>query len=91
MQRTHVYLPDDLNREIDSAAKAKRTSKSKVIREALKRGLQAIRPQKSSSAQALLEMVEQAKKFRGSGPRDLSINHDHYTWGGPKRDPKAKV
>lgn len=89
MQRTHIYLPEELNREIDNAARTQKKSKSEVIREALEKGLKATRPQKSSSAKALLNMAEQAKQFPGTYPSDLSTNHDYYTWGGPKRDPKA--
>lgn len=91
MQRTHVYLPDELSQQIYSTAKLTRKSKAEVIRVALEYGLKTIRPPKSQSAKALLEMVKEARKFAGSGPKDLSINHDHYTWGGPKRDPRAKV
>ncbi len=80
MQRTHIYLPEDLNREIDQTAKVKQVSKSEIIREALQRGLKAAHPQKSHSAQALLRLAKMAKKIKGTGPRDLSINHDFYTW-----------
>lgn len=90
MQRTHVYLPEELNREIDNTARLQKKSKSEVIREALEKGLKATRPQKSSSAKALLEMALEAekiaKKFNIKGPKDLSENHDYYTWGGEKRN-----
>lgn len=91
MQRTHIYLPDELNAEIEFTAKAARKSKAEIVRTALKQGLKAIRPQKSSSTKALLEMVKEVKRFTGTGPKDLSVNHDYYTWGGPKRDPNAEV
>lgn len=86
MQRTHVYLPDDLNSDIEFTAKTQRKSKAEVIRAALEHGIKVIRPQRPNSTKALLEMVQEAKKFRGTGPKDLSINHDHYIWGGPKRN-----
>lgn len=85
MQRTHVYLPDELNHQIDNVAKTQRKSKSRVIREALAKGIKAVRGQKSQSAQALLDLAEMAKKIKGTGPSDLSTNHDYYTWGGEKR------
>lgn len=91
MQRTYVYLPDELNTEIEFTAKTQRKSKADVIRTALKQGLKVIRPQRSNSAKVLLEIAKEAKKFNIKGPRDLSINHDHYTWGGPKKDPNAEV
>ena len=90
MQRTHIYLPNELNTEIEFIAKLNRKSKAEVVREVLQQGLKKLRPQKSSSAKALLEMAREAKKFVGTGPKDLSINHDYYTWGGPKRNPKMR-
>ena len=42
MQRTYVYLPDELIRQIEKVARLARKSKSEVIREALAKGIQAI-------------------------------------------------
>ena len=91
MQRTHIYLPEEINREIGYMAKQQRKTKAQVVREVLTHGIKAMKPIKSSSAEALLKMTKEAKKFTGTGPRDLSINHDHYTWGGPKREPNVEV
>jgi len=91
MQRTYVHLPDELHTEIEHTAKIQNTSKAAVIRTALTQGLKAMNPQKSSSADALLEMVKNAKKLTGNAPQDLSVNLDHYTWGGPKRDTHTKT
>lgn len=91
MYRTHIYLPEKLKNDINTAAKTQRKSKAEVIREALEQGLKVTVPQKSNSAQGLLDLANAAKKFNSKGPRDLAINHDHYTWGGPKRDPNAPV
>ena len=90
MQRTHIYLPDDLNTEIEFTAKTQRKSKAEVIREALKEGLKVVEPKKSRSAQALLEMAKEAEKLHVSGPKDLSYNHDYYTWGGKKKSPQKE-
>ncbi|MDO8658862.1 MAG: hypothetical protein Q7K55_09035 [Candidatus Levybacteria bacterium] len=91
MQRTHIYLPEEINREIGYIAKQQRKTKAQVVREVLSHGIEEMKPRKSSSTEALLKMAKEAKKFTGTGPKDLSINHDHYTWGGPKREPKAEV
>lgn len=69
MQRTHIYLPNELNTELELTARLNHKSKAEVVREALQEGLKTLRPQKSSSAKALLEMVKEAKKFAGSGPK----------------------
>ena len=91
MQRTHIYLPEELNREIDYIARLEGKTKAEVTRKILEEGLKTIKPKKSSSAEALLKIAREAKKIKGTGPHDLSINHDHYTWGGPKRDPNAEI
>ena len=91
MQRTHIYLPEELNREIDYIAKLQGKTKAEITRKVLEEGLKTIKPKQSSSTEALLKIVREAKKIKGKAPRDLSINHDHYTWGGPKRDPNAEV
>lgn len=88
MLRTNVYIPDELNTQINNKAKVYGKSKSEVIREALVKGLNADNGQKSKSAQTLLDLVHMAKSFPGTGPSDLSINHDYYTWGGKKRSGK---
>lgn len=88
VQRTHVYLPDELSRQIDNAAKTQRKSKSEIIREALEKGIKAVRGQKSQSGRALLDLARLAKNLKGTGPKDLSTNHDYYIWGGEKRTEK---
>lgn len=87
MQRISVYIPDDIKRKINLVAKAKSKAESEVIRDALEEGLQVIYP-KNSSAQALLDLAEMAKKVptKGKLPSDAVKNMDFYTWGGEKRD-----
>lgn len=88
MQRTHIYLPEEINREIGYIAKLQGKTKAEVTRKVLKEGLRAIQPQKSRSARALLEMAKEAEKLHVSGPKDLAYNHDYYTWGGKKKSPQ---
>lgn len=85
MQRTHIYLPEGLNREIDYIAKLQKKSKAEVTRWILEAGLKIVQPQKSQSAKALVDIAKEAEKLNVSGPRDLAFNHDYYTWGGKKK------
>lgn len=85
MDRTHIYLPEDITREIANRARVQRMSKAQIIREALETGLKTKRTQKSGSAKALLDLAQMAGMLKGTGPRDLSINHDYYIWGGKKK------
>lgn len=91
MQRTHIYLPEEINREIAYLANRQGKSKAEVTRNILEAGLKVVEPKKSSSAQALLDIAKLAKKLHVKAPRDLAENHDYYTWGGKKRNPKARV
>lgn len=86
MQRISVHIPTELRRRIEIVARAKNKVESELIREALDKGLNIIYP-KSSSAQALLDLAKMAEKIptRGKVPKDASINHDYYLWGGEKR------
>lgn len=89
MLRTYIYLPEALNAEIEITARTQRKSKAEVIRDALTHGMKVVRPKRSASAKALVDIAKEAKQLNIQGPKDLSVNHDHYTWGGPKRKPHA--
>ncbi len=91
MQRTHIYLPEEMNREIAYLARLKGKSKAEITRNILEAGLKIVEPKKSSSARALIDIANLAKKLHIKGPRDLSENHDYYAWGGKKRNPNARV
>ncbi len=90
MQRTHIYLPEELNREIAYIAKLQGKTKAEVTRKILEAGVKAIQPQRSQSAKALMNLAKLAKTFHVTGPKDLSENHDYYTWGGEKKNSDAK-
>jgi hypothetical protein len=40
---------------------------------------------KSKAAQVLIDLAELGKTFKGHAPRDLSVNHDYYLYGGQKK------
>lgn len=86
MQRISVYIPDETKKRINLAAKAKNKAESEIIRDALDKGLQSVYP-KSKSITALLELARLAEQIptETGEPRDVSVNHDYYAWGGEKR------
>ena len=85
MYRTYIYLPEELKYEIEATAQSQKKSKAEVIRKALESGLKKTKTNPPNSAAALVKMAKMAEKLGGGGPKDLSINHDYYTWGGEKR------
>lgn len=88
MLKTYLYIPEHLKEKINLTAKTQKKSKAEVIRNALEKGLQEGKG--LSGAEALLELVRFAKKHKVKGPRDLSVNHDYYLWGLPKKSRRIK-
>lgn len=84
MLRTYLYIPDDLDKRIREAAQIQKNSKAEVMRQALEKGLEKLVP-KTGGAETLLKLAEIGRKYNVKGPKDLSINHDYYLWGGKKR------
>lgn len=80
MYRTYVYLPEELRVEIETAAQSQKKSKAAVIRKALESGLKKSKAKKPNSVAALIKIAKFAKRVKGTAPKDLSRNHDKYTW-----------
>ncbi|MBI2597445.1 hypothetical protein HYW41_04770 [Candidatus Daviesbacteria bacterium] len=82
MLRTNVYLTEDQQREIKTRAAIAGKPKAEILREIISSGLKAASVQKSASTQTFLKLASIAKQFKGkgTGPKDLSINLDKYTW-----------
>lgn len=82
MLRTNVYLTEEQQREIKTRAAITRKPKAEILREIINSGLKAVSVQKSASTQTFLKLAVIAKQFKGkgTGPKDLSINLDKYTW-----------
>ncbi len=85
MYRLHIHLPDEFKSQIAVAAMVTGEPKAEVVRRALQNGLKTLHLHRSSSAAHLLKLSDQAGSTPGKGPRDLSVNHDYYAWGGKKR------
>ena len=90
MLKTYLYIPDELNEKIDRASKAQKKSKAEIIRKVLEKGITDEEYGKNVGVEALFKLAKLAKKYKVKGPRDLSVNHDYYLWGLPKKDTKIK-
>lgn len=80
MLRTNVYLTEEQERAIKIRAAVMKKPKAEILREVINDGLRASPAQKSTSMEAFLKLAELGKQFKGTAPKDLSINHDKYTW-----------
>ena len=90
MLKTYLYIPEHLEEKIKHTAKAQRKSKAEVMRNALEKGLDEIK--QYGDTQSLLELSKKAQEILKDEklPRDLSVNHDYYLWGLPKKNPRIK-
>ena len=88
MYRLHIYLTEDINNKLDIKAKVTGKTKAEIARKALEEGLRKTQVVKSNSAGALLELADMAEDLSSEvdSPRDLSKNHDYYTWGEDKSE-----
>lgn len=87
MQRISVHISDETKQRISVAAKAKRKVESELIREVIDAGLNVVYP-RFNSAKNLLRLSKLAEQLpdQPGKPKDLSINHDYYAWGGKKNE-----
>ena len=86
-KRTQVYFPEDLYSKISKRAKQESKSSAQIIREAVVEYLEKKKEQELDwENDPIFKLVGIAK----SGVADLSVNHDHYLYGMPKKSPPAK-
>ncbi|MEK7521439.1 MAG: CopG family transcriptional regulator [Patescibacteria group bacterium] len=78
MLKTYLYLPEELDKEINHLAKNQKRSKAEVIREALDSGIKNLRSQ--GSATSLLKLAEIGKKYNLRGPKNSSQRIDELLW-----------
>lgn len=92
MLKTYLYIPDSLEEKIRHTSLAQKKSKAEIMRVALEDGLNNMNIRNTRGAQVLLELAKEAELLMAGEklPRDLSVNHDYYLWGGKKRDSRIK-
>ncbi len=81
-KRTQVYFPESLYRQIAKRARTESKSSAQVIREAVTEYLERKGKQDIDWEN---DPLFKAVGIMKSGIKDLSINHDHYLYGMPKK------
>ncbi len=88
MVRTQVYLPREIFQRLQKRAKDNNLTLAVQIREALVDYLERAGVEEAPILRAddpIFQMIGAASSEEG----DLSVNHDHYLYGWPKREPEA--
>ncbi len=76
MQRTQILLPNELRQQIRLRAERTNQPQGRVIRELIRKGLDAEEPR--STGDGLLRLAELGKRLRVRGPKDWASDHDAY-------------
>ncbi len=90
MVRTQVYLPRDIYHRLQQRAEEQHLTLAVQIREALEDYLERTDVEEAPILRAddpIFQMIGAASSEEG----DLSVNHDHYLYGWPKREPDATL
>ena len=85
MVRTQVYLPRDIHSRLQKRAREHELTLAVQIRTALEDYLEQVEAQDDGVLHAddpIFQMIGMVD----SGLGDLSVNHDHYLYGAPKRE-----
>lgn len=80
MRRTQLNLDDRTYYHLVSYAEEKKTSLSSAARELINKQIQYEQIGKKN-VNPFLELAKAGKKYKSTGPEDLSTNHDYYLYG----------
>lgn len=80
MLRTYLYIPENLEKQINQTVQAQKKSKAEILRQALEKGIAAIQQQGTASARTLLKLAQIGKKYDLRGPKDSSERMDELLW-----------
>ncbi|MBI4096770.1 MAG: hypothetical protein HY425_03590 [Candidatus Levybacteria bacterium] len=81
MLRTYLYIPEQLNNQINYTARAQNKSKAEVMRQALENGLRKFKGQGNAGVEVLFELAKLGRKHKLKGPKNSSVKMDDYLWG----------
>ena len=74
MQRTQVYLPEELRQQLKIIARREKKPAAELIRELLADGIE------SKHTETVGEALAKLASIKAKGPRDLSTNLDKYLY-----------
>ena len=87
MTRTQLYLPKSQQDALRALARKEHTTVSEIARRLLNAQLRLGKQAKRTDAhtESFFDFAKRVSKMGRRGPKDLSMNLDHYLYGTPKR------
>lgn len=89
MVRTQVYLPRAIYEKLQARAEQQELTLALQIRAALELYLEQAEAKTDDGILRPDDPIFQMIGMFDSGVDDLSVNHDHYLYGAPRREPLA--
>ena len=86
MVRTQVYLTRTIYDKLQKRAEKQRLTLAVQIREALEDYIERVESEADDDILHADDPIFQMIGMADSGLGDLSVNHDHYLYGAPKRE-----
>lgn len=87
MIRTQVYLPRRMHEKLKQRAERHGLTLAMQIRSALEDYLDRVEAEENDGILHADDPIFQMIGMFNSGLGDLSVNHDHYLYGAPRREP----
>ncbi|HYH61549.1 MAG TPA: CopG family transcriptional regulator [Solirubrobacterales bacterium] len=84
MKRLQISLEPELDDELERVARAGGVSKAEIVRRCLREGIESKKPWPKDDP--FFELIG-AFEGKPGDPTDVSVNHDHYIYGTPKKWP----
>lgn len=89
MVRTQVYLPRHIYQKLQARAERQGLTLAVQIREALENYIERVETEVDDGILHADDPIFQMIGMFDSGLGDLSVNHDYYLYGAPKREEPA--
>ena len=82
MIRTQVYFDNAIHKKLLSLAKLHKKTMAQIVRESVEEKVKYLEKKETSGISFIQSLIDNAVT---GGPKDLSINIDHYLYGAPKK------
>lgn len=81
MLKTYLYIPEELNKQINALVLADKSSKAQVIRDLIATGLEFKNTNKNRMDNPIKRVEKLSRKYKLNKLKDVSNKMDDYLWG----------
>jgi len=82
MIRTQVYFDESIHKKLLSLAKLHKKTMAQIVRESVEEKVKHLEKKDTYGISFIQSLIDNAV---AGGPKDLSLNIDHYLYGAPRK------